>query len=735
MQKQSTSRLQTSSKPGLEALSVTTLLCAAGSLAAQTATPAKPAEKKTDEVPTNMDEVVVEADAAIYNVQRLQSAKYTEPLRDVPQTITVIPRAIIEERGAFSLRDVLRNTPGVSMQAGEGGGGLAGDNLSIRGFSSRSDFFLDGVRDYGAYNRDPFNTEQVEVVKGPSSGTVGRGSTGGSINLSTKLANLRNSNLETLTVGTDQLYRGTVDVNQSFNDHTALRVNGMYHSADTPGRDVVDQERWGIAASLAFGLGTDTRLFVNYQHMVEDNIPEYGIPWLSTTSAVNPAYQNNLGVEPPVNFDNFYGRAATDYENVVNDMFTVILEHDFTDRLKVRNLTRFGRTSRQQAITAPRFTNVNSPVDSISQQVNRQMQLRNMINEVWSNQTNLTADFDTWGLSHALVTGFEIALERQLNTNAAGVTSVTDIFSPNPYDSQTTTPHLPGYAETHVDTMSTYLFDTIKIGKYVELNGGLRYDHVESDVRGAGGGQGFSRQDDLLSYRAGIVFKPVEYGSIYFGYGTSVNPSVDGNTGLGLTGTLAGADPEETESFELGTKWDLMNERLSITAAIFRSNKLNARTTDIGGNTVLAGDQIVEGFEFGIAGQLTKQWQIFAGYAYMRSETTASGNALELAQMLGNTPEHSFNLWTTYNLFNDRLQIGGGLQYVGDRTNGNGSAARVAPAYFLVDAMMSYKFTEKFSLRLNLYNLGDERYIDRVGGGHFIPGAGRSAALTASFKF
>jgi len=231
------------------------------------------------------------------------------------------------------------------------------------------------------------------------------------------------------------------------------------------------------------------------------------------------------------------------------------------------------------------------------------------------------------------------------------------------------------------------------------------------------------------------VLKPVEYGSIYFGYGTSLQPSVDGNTGLGLTGTLAGADPEESESFELGTKWDLLNERLSISAALFRTNKLNARTTDVGGNTVLAGDQVVEGFEFGIAGQLTKQWQIFAGYAYMRSETTASGNALELAQMLGNTPEHSFNLWTTYNLFNERLQIGGGLQFVGDRKNGNGAAARTAPAYFLVDAMVAYKFTEKFSLRLNLYNLGDERYIDRVGGGHFIPGAGRSAALTASFKF
>lgn len=553
--------------------------------------------------------------------------------------------------------------------------------------------------------------------------------------MSTKMGNLQNSNVETLTVGTDNLYRGTVDVNQSFNDHSAFRFNGMFHTADTPGRGgVVDQERWGLAGSLAFGLGTDTRLFVNYQHVTEDNIPEYGIPWVPV-NATNPAFQDSLGGVPPVSWDNFYGRENTDFEDVTNDTFSVILEHDFTDKIKLRNLSRFGRTYRFNAITAPRFTSSNNASNVLNQQINRQLQMRKMTHEVWSNQTNLTAEFNTWAVKHALVTGVEFAFERQNNANAAAVTSITDIFDPTPSDGQTTTPQMPGYGESHVDTISAYVFDTITLVKWLEINGGLRFDHVESESRAAGGGTGLTRQDDLLSYKAGVVFKPVEYGSIYFGYGTSFNPSVEGGTGLALNQNLANLSPEENTSYELGTKWDLMNERLSLTAALFRTEKTNARTTDLGGNQVLAGDQIVEGAEIGIAGQLTKQWNVFAGYAFMMSEISSSGNVNEVSQSLGNTPEHSANLWTTYNMFDDKLQVGGGFQFVGDRFNGNAGGARIAPAYWTVDATVAYKFTEKFSLRLNIYNLTDERYVASVGGGHFIPGAGRSAALTASFKF
>ncbi len=729
-----------------QGLAWTSTLGLLGSLAAQTAAPAPAPETKPEgEASADLPEVVVTAETEkLYKPERLQSPKYTEPLRNTAQTITVIPKAVMEDRGAFSLRDVLRNTPGISMQAGEGGGGLPGDSLTIRGFGSRGDLYLDGVRDIGAYNRDPFNTEQVEVTKGPSSSTAGRGSTGGSVNLGTKMANLEKGATISQSFGTDNLYRSTVDVNQPISDHMALRVNGMYHSADTPGRDVVNQERYGLAASLGLGLGTDTRVFLNYQHLQENNIPDYGIPWVPSNGPFigAGARLNNYGDKaPPVDFDSFYGRENTDFEDVQSDILTGILEHDFTDKIRLRNVLRYGRTYRHSAITAPRFRDLdpdpNDDVHEYNGQVNRQVQHREQTQEILSNQTNLIAEFDTGILKHALVTGMEISFERQVNANAAGSVAAarTDIFDPNLNDDvYTGRPVLPGAAESHLDSIAFYLFDTIKIGKYVELNGGVRYDHLSYESRGAGGTAGFSNTDDLFSYKAGIVYKPVEFGSVYFGYGTAFNPSIDTNTGLGLSEAQAQVDPEETRSYELGTKWDLLEGRLALTAALFRTEKTNARTTDISGATVLAGNQVVDGVEFGVAGNITKDWQIFAGYAYMQSEIEESGNAAELGQSLGNTPDHSFNIWTTYNL-PFRVQVGFGAQYVGDRQNGNTSTARTAPGYWTCDAMLNYQVNDKFNVRLNVYNIADERYIDRVGGGHFIPGAGRSAALTASYKF
>ncbi|MEN3942962.1 TonB-dependent siderophore receptor [Prosthecobacter sp. SYSU 5D2] len=718
-----------------------------GTLAAQTAAPAPgpatPAANASTDEATELPEVVVSAETEkVYKPERLQSPKITEPLRDVPQTITVIPKAVIEDRGAFSLRDVLRNTPGISMQAGEGGGGLPGDNLTIRGFGSRNDIYQDGVRDLGSYNRDPFNTEQVEVTKGPASANNGRGSTGGSINIATKMANLEQGGVVSQSFGSDNLYRSTADYNMPLSEHSALRVNALYHSADTPGRDIANQERYGIAASLAFGLGTDTRVFLNYQHLTENNIPDYGIPWVpnnGTFVGSGAGLGRYADGPPPVSFDSFYGRENTDFEDVQSDIITGIIEHDFSDNLKLRNVLRYGRTHRESVITAPRFfdTDGGTPGNQYTSRINRQMQAREQTQEIFSNQTNLNANFETGILKHALVAGMEISMERQVNANAArgDAGSRGDVLDPNfNDDAYTGRPTLPTPAESHLDTIAFYLFDTINITRFVELNGGLRFDHIEADVRGVGANRDQSRRDDMLSWKAGIVVKPVEYGSIYFGYGTSFNPSIDTNTGLGLNAAQVSLEPEENRNMELGTKWDFLDERLSFNAAIFRSEKTNARTTDVAGNTVLAGNQVVEGVEFGLAGNITKNWSVFGGYAYMRSEVEESGNAAEIGQSLGNTPDHSFNIWTTYNLpYN--VQVGFGAQYVGDRQNGNSATSRTAPGYWTCDAMLNYQVNDKFNIRLNVYNIADERYIDRVGGGHFVPGPGRSAAITASYKF
>ncbi len=739
---------------GTQALTVTSLMCLAGGASAQTA--AKPGAKK-EEAPKEMPEIVVEAEGSVYNPTRLINNKYTEPLRDIPQTITVIPKQLIEDRGAFSMRDILRNTPGISMQAGEGGGGMPGDSISIRGFSARTAMFMDGMRDYGAYNRDPFNTEQVEVVKGPSAANSGRGATGGSINTATKMAGLQSSNLSTFSYGTSNLYRGTVDVNQKLSEHSAFRLNGMYHHSDTPGRggagnglDEVFQDRWGVAASLAFGLGTDTRLFINYQHQSENNLPDYGIPWVPTNGTVpfggaGASLNGYLNQAPPISFNSYFGDPRVDYEKVQNDNISAILEHDFSSKVKLRNIFRYSRTYRDSNYTAPRFfdTNPGAPI-AYTSVIRREGQQRRQTYEAVANQTNLNVEFETGALKHALVTGLELAWERQLNTNGrTTATSFTDVFDPGQYNAPfSPLAPMPGDAESHLDTIALYLFDTVKVGKHLEINAGLRYDHLEAESRGAGGTQGFSNTDDLFSYKAGLIYKPVERGSIYFGYGTSFNPTIDGSasTGLGLAAANAGLNPEKTTTYELGTKWDLLDERLSLSFALFRMEKTNARTTNAG-VTSLAGDQTVEGIEFGISGSITKQWQIFAGYTAMQSQTKASSVAAQLGQPLGNVPENSGNLWTTYSFLENKLQFGVGVQYVGDilgagENSSGANGGHIAPEYWTADAMVSYKFNEKFSLRFNIYNFTNARYIDRISGtGHFVPGAGRYAALTASVKF
>ena len=745
-------------KTGTQTLSRPSLLCAAGSLSAQTAAPSK-LKPQIEEIPTDMPEVVIEATGSVYNPSRLQSPKYTEPLRDIPQSITVIPKAVIEDRGAFSLRDVLKNTPGISMQAGEGGA-ASGDNLSIRGFSARSDIYLDGLRDYAAYNRDPFNTEQVEITKGPSSSTVGRGSTGGSINTVSKMANLTDSVSTSVSAGTSSLYRSTMDVNEKLSEHSAFRLNGMYHTANTPGRDDVSMERYGIAASLGTGLGTDTRFMANYQRLEESNIPDYGLPWVPSNGTFVGAGAGLSSIKnqaPPVSFNTFYGLSGVDYEKIQTDHFTAIFEHDFTQNVRLRNATRYSRSHRDSVSTSPRFRDVD-PTAGIqyTTALNRQLQRRQQFTEMFGNQTNLVADFTTGAVKHALVTGMEFYLEHQQNANAAGISSVTDVFNtgvnvapsgaPNTGDLTTSTyPGLPAPTEAYLYTVSAYAFDTMKIGRHWEINTGLRYDHMYATVSLPGNAPGYANADDLFSYKAALIYKPVKQGSIYFGYGTSFNPTLDGasNAGLSLStsatnNTSVGLNPEHTSSFELGTKWDVLEERLSLTAALFRSEKTNARTTDASGITTVGGNQVVQGIEFSATGNITKKWQVFAGYAFMQSKTLASSNAPDVGQVLSNAPNQTFNLWTTYNIL-EKMQVGFGAQYMGVRASSNGntttSSVRYAPCYWTMDAMLSYKFTEKFSLRLNIYNLANERYVGSLGGGQFVPGAGRSAALTASIKF
>lgn len=751
-----------------EGLAITSLVCAAGNLAAQTV-PAPAATTAPATVPTETPEVVVRGQLdPLYKPQTVSSPKLQGPLRDIPQTITVIPKELIKEQGATSLRDVLRNVPGISIQAGEGGGGPAGDNLSIRGFNAKSDLFIDGVRDFGGYSRDPFNFEQVEVYKGPTSSTAGRGSTGGSINLVSKSPVLETFRNLDVGGGTDNFYRATLDINQPlWTDKTpapvlgksskdvqpvapaaesgaALRINGLYHSADIPGRDYVEEERWGIAASLAFGLGTDTRATLSYFHLQQDNQPDYGIPWVpgsitnattGTTVPIAPSLKKYVDKAAPVPFNNYYGSLERDYEDITTDIATFVFEHDFSDSLRLRNTFRAGRTTRDSVISAPRFNGNGTSL-------NRQFQSRDQEDSILANLTDITAEFETGSLKHTLTTGFELVREESENqARVARGTSTTDLFHPHADDPWTGSIVYNGARqEAEVNSAAVYLFDKVELSEHFEFHGGLRWDYLETDytsVDDKGKTTNLSKSDSMLSWRAALVYKPVEEGSIYVSYGTSFNPATE----LLVSSSAAAiinqfdTDPEENRSYEVGTKWDLFGEKLSVTAALFRTEKTNARTADPANPEVfeLSGEQVVQGGEIGLAGSITDSWRIFAGYTYLDSEIEASANPDEVGNDVSNTPSHSFTLWTVYDLPGG-FQIGGGAQFVGDRFNNNANQ-RVGPSYWLFDAMVGYQVNDNLSLRVNLYNVADEEYIDRLGGGHFVPGPGRSVTVSASYKF
>lgn len=665
------------------------------------------------------------------------SPKYTEALLNIPQTLTVIPQKLMQEQGAATLRDVLRNVTGISIQAGEGGGGLPGDNLSIRGFAARNDVYVDGVRDFGAYSRDPFNIDQVEVSKGPASLYGGRGSTGGSLNLSSKRPLLTELKEVTVAGGTDSYGRATIDYNQPLEglSGAAFRINGMWTQGGVAGRDAVENERWGIAPSLAFGLDSPTRVTLSYSHLDQDNLPEYGIPWVPPTNVPLARYADQPA---PVSFDNFYGLRDRDYEKTVTGIANAELAHDFNDATTLRSLVRYGKAERDSIITAPRFVSNDSTL------LNRQLQSRDLEDDILALQNDLTSRFSTGGVEHAVVAGVEVARENSKNYARTGPTApVADLFNPDPdapYAGPVT--RTGARTESQADTIGVYASDTLHFGEHWQVVGGLRWDRFDIDFDSVAVGgvlTPFERTDSELSWRSGVVYKPVPQGSVYLSYGTSFNPSADGVTGLSLAANTVDLEPEKSRGYELGTKWDLAAggaRRLSVSAAVFRTEKTNARTPGIDPGDpplVLEGEQRIDGVELGLTGQLTSGWSAFLGYTFLDSEVVRSNTPAEVGNPLANTPRHSGNLWTTYHWARG-FELGGGINYVDDRYNNN-TAVRVAPAYTLLDLTAAYQVNQLLTLRLNVNNLTDKRYIDRVGGGHFIPGAGRSVALTTGFGF
>ena len=675
-----------------------------------------------------------------YKVDASSVQKLTVPIIDVPQSIDTISGQVLQDRAVSNLNDALRTVPGITIGAGEFKS--MGNSPTIRGFVARTDMFLDGIRDYGDYFRDPFNLESIEVLEGPSSILFGRGSTGGVIERASKLPGLEPAFSGALTGGTDATRRATIDINEpvpALGEGAAVRLNVMGHEADAAGRDVVESSRYGVAPSLALGLGTPTRLTLAYFHQHNDDIPDYGLPYFGKTPAAVPR-------------DNFYG-FKSDFMRTSTDIASFKLEHDVSDAFTLQNQLRYASYSRSFRFSEPLIaatTPLSTPLAAV--QVTRNVNSGRSDDSMLWDQFFGTVRWKSGGIQNTSVIGIEGGHEKAAPVfdNNSGVPP-TSLLAPNEDQPFSATSTFPRY-KTHLDADSyaPFIINTAKWSRW-EATLGVRWDYFHVDYNDFGYSTTVPGQvaktdhiphtDEMFSYRAALSYKAAANGNIYLSFGTSFNPSAEDLSLISSSRSFslnnAQLAPEKNKSFELGTKWALLSSRLDMSAAIFRLEKTNARVPDPTNIllNILAGSQRVDGAELRAEGRLTAHWQLVAGYAYLDSKVTESAaGAAPVGSPLMNTPKHALTLWSVHQL-TQRFQFGGGGRFVSSQYTQNVPPSKTVPGYWTFDAMAKYAFTAHVAAQVNVNNLFNRYYYDQLHFFHVVPGPGRNAQFTISARF
>lgn len=720
-----------------------------------------PASAQDQDAVRDLGEIIV-------NGQRferaVQSPKATAPVLDAPQTVAVIPVQVFEQQGARNLTDVLQNTPGITFNAGENGFTTGLSSFGVRGFDVSDSIFIDDVRDAGSYTRDVFNVEQVEVFKG-ATGDNGRSGPGGYVNLATKTPTARQFLDTAVSYGfdeydSDERVRVTLDANQPFSATVAGRLNLVFEDGGVPGRAVAERGTWGIAPSMAFGLGTPTRLIVSAQHVEQDDVPDWGLP--------GPFIDGLPGFDPAVDGeglrDVFYG-LSSDFDEVTSDIVLARVEHNIRPDMVLSSQLRFANTDREAAYTLP------TGYTPATQSVTTQLQSFARENRSLAFTNNLSAAFTTGGLRHRLSAGVEFTRDE---ATAAAFPAVTNPGTGAPVPAADPNPDRAGrilvqptqFSDVEVDTVAAYLFDTIELSPQWEITGGLRLEQYDVGIsaRTAAGApiaaDGLEIDRFNTSGRLGVVYKPTQNASLYASAGVSALPpasflsttdiSREGDNAF--PGFSAGINSEDAETqksvnYEIGGKWNLMGGNLLATAALFRTEKqdvaITGRPTPTDPVELLGyGEQIAQGLELGLSGRITPQWTVFAGALFLETERQHSAE-LDLGRCRANpadygvataaacgptnrtsgdslafTPDVSANIWTTYE-FPFRLTVGGGVRYVGDSFIGRPDTAerfipnddaRKVPDYWVANVMAEYEINPTVAVRLNVENITDEFY-------------------------
>jgi catecholate siderophore receptor len=677
------------------------------------------------------------SDDAGYSPAASSSAtKTTAPLRDIPQSVNVVPQQLLRDQGAHSMEDALRNVPGVGFSHGDG----QRDQVTIRGFTAISDQFLDGVRDDALYFRDLSNIERVEVLKGPAAVLYGRGSSGGLINRITRKPRFGQTFGETaVTLGSDDLKRVEADLNTGLGETAAFRLNLAREDSGSY-RDQQFVDRYSFAPSLALKLGGGSELLLQYTKARDQRITDFGIPAL-----------NGRPVDVPIS--TYYGSPDArrdDTTTTMVDSFTATFDHRFNDRTSLRNVTRISRYELDRYST---FTSgTTNPVD-LTVGRSRSFILRD--EDAVFNQTDVTWRGALGGMQHEWLTGAEIGRQqRRAESVSGGVVDRVPIFNPGgipvppiPAGAFTASSAIPSH--TTQDVMGVYVQDQVTLAPGWKLLAGLRYDAFRQSTRFDRTLPSLERTDRSWSPRAGIVWQPTDTQSYYVSYSRSFQPSAEA---FALTASNAENAPEMTRNIEVGTKLDLLDGELNFTAAVFNLERSNIKNTDPADPTrqINVGRQRTNGLELAANGRLPGRWDVSAGYAFLDAkmvESLAFSSTTQepvaaipaLGKVAALTPRHSAFLWAMKNLgefAGGKLRLGGGLNYMAQRYTSLTNEVTL-PAYVTADLAGSYD-TGRYEVAMNLKNVTDRTYYISAHGSNdnlILPGPPRQLQVTLRARF
>jgi len=662
-----------------------------------------------------------------YQAKKSSSATKTDtPLIDIPQSLSVITQEQINDQSVQSMSDAVRYVPGVTASQGEGNR----DALNFRGSGvTTGDFYLDGMRDDVQTYRDFYNTDRIEVLKGPNGMIFGRGASGGAINRVSKEAGWDPVREIKLTYGAYNQKRSSIDIGNAISDVAAFRLNAIYEESDSY-RNGVNLNRYGVNPTFTITPTDNTKITIGAEYFKDEHIGDRGIPSIGSGLNNRPYRLQD--------YQTFYGNAKLSSNETETKAFNVMIEHAFNDKLSIRNRTRYASYDKfyQNVYANSAVTNNAFNVGAYRDTTDR----KNFIN-----QTDVIYKITTGDLEHQLLAGMEVGTQKTNNSRFIAGTSeniATGFSVLNPtYRLPINLNNQSRNQTSDIDIFAVYLQDQIKISEQWQAVAGIRHDQFKTHYENLKINQIIEVSDNLISPRAGLIFKPLENLSIYGSYSLSYVPRA-GDQLISITTTTRNLQPEKFVNREIGAKYDV-TPSLSLTAAVYKLERQNVAITDPANTSqnMIVDSQETKGAELGVAGKITDHWSMFGGYSYQDATFTKamiiSGSSYLAGTTLGQTPSHTFSLWNRYE-FNENWGAAIGVisrshMYALTPTT---TASTNLPGYARIDAAVFWKASPKIQVQLNIENLTDKDYVTSAHNNNNItPGAPLTGRATLTYNF